>query len=256
MTRWIEDWFGSDYYCMLYKHRGLDEAKLFLDNLVSLLHLPVQSKILDCGCGKGRHSIYLAEKGFEVTGIDISEKNIAAASLTKIKSTVEAGQIKKQEKKNLNFYTHDMRNLFRLNYYDVALSLFTSFGYFQEDSENNKAIKSIASSLKKNGWFVLDFMNAEKEIKKIVAEEVFQMSEINFKVKRFIEGDFIIKEISVTDNEKIYSFSERVKTYTRKYLENFFIQNKLEVVHLFGDYTLTSFNEITSERLILIGRKI
>src|SRR4051812_40712138 len=112
MTKWIEDWFGSSYYCLLYKHRGDDEAKLFLDNLIKFLKIQSGSVILDCGCGKGRHSFYLNEKGFEVTGLDISEANILES--------------KKREKNNLVFFTHDMRNLFRINYYDVALSLFTS----------------------------------------------------------------------------------------------------------------------------------
>ncbi|TAL60445.1 MAG: class I SAM-dependent methyltransferase, partial [Bacteroidetes bacterium] len=117
MTQWIEDWFGSEYYSLLYKHRDFNEARLFLDNLISFLKITSESRILDCGCGKGRHSIYLSEKGFEVTGLDISEKNIIES--------------KKTEKSNLVFFTHDLCNLFRTNYYDVALSLFTSFGYFE-----------------------------------------------------------------------------------------------------------------------------
>ena len=242
MTQWIEDWFGSEYYSLLYKHRDCGEAKLFLDNLISLLKIPSGSSILDCGCGKGRHSIYLNEKGFEVTGIDISEKSILEA--------------KKSEKKNLAFYVHDMRNLFRINYYDVALNLFTSFGYFEKDHENDKAIKSISSAIKKHGWFVLDFMNAQKEINGLIPQEKCQLNGIDFEIKRYLDQHFIIKEITVTKKGKNYSYRERVKAYNKKDIETFFIQNKLEVVYLFGDYNLKPFHEATSERLILIGRKL
>jgi SAM-dependent methyltransferase len=242
MTKWTEDWFGSEYYSLLYQHRDCDEAKLFLDNLIALLKIPSGSSILDCGCGKGRHSIYLNEKGFEVTGIDISENSILEA--------------KKYEKENLAFYVHDMRNLFRINYYDVVLNLFTSFGYFEKDSENNKAIKSTAASLKKNGWLVLDFMNAEKEIKELILQEKCRIGGVDFEIRRHTEQNFIIKEIRVSDKGKIYAYRENVKAYKHKELENFFTQNKLEVVHLFGDYQLAPFNETTSDRLILIGRKI
>jgi len=148
MTRWIEDWFGSEYYSILYKHRDCEEAKLFIDNLISFLKLPASARILDCGCGRGRHSIYLAEKGFDVTGIDLSEKNIQS--------------VKDSERKKLAFYTHDIRKKFRINYYDVSLSLFTSFGYFENDYENNKMIKSISSSLKKE---VLKFLKFLKVLK-------------------------------------------------------------------------------------------
>ena len=242
MTKWIEDWFGSEYYSTLYKHRDCDEAKLFLDNLLAFLKIPSGSSILDCGCGKGRHSIYLNEKGFEVTGIDISENSILEA--------------KKSEKENLTFYVHDMRNLFRINYYDVALNLFTSFGYFEKDHENDKSIKATASAIKKNGWFVLDFMNAEKEIRELITQDKCQTGEITFNIGRYTDQNFIIKEIAVSDKGKTYSYRERVKRYNRNDLEKFFSQNKLEVVNIFGDYNLAPFNEETSERLILIGRKI
>lgn len=241
MTQWIEDWFGSEYYSLLYKHRDCGEAKLFLDNLFAFLKIPSRSSVLDCGCGKGRHSVYLNEKGFKVTGIDISEKSILEA--------------KKNERENLTFYVHDMRNLFRINYYDVALNLFTSFGYFEKDHENDKAIKSIASAIKKQGWFVLDFMNAEREIKGLIPEEKCQLNRIDFKIKRYTEKNFIIKEIMVTDKGKTYPYRECVKAYDQKDLEAFFIQNKMEIVHLFGDYNLAPFNKTMSERLILIGRK-
>lgn len=241
MTKWMGDWFGSEYYSLLYKHRDCDEAKLFLDNLFAFLKIPSNMSILDCGCGKGRHSIYLNEKGFDVTGIDISEKSILEA--------------KKSEKENLIFYVHDMRNLFRINYYDVALNLFTSFGYFENDHENDKAIKSIASALKKNGWFVLDFMNAAKEIKGLIPQEKCKIEDVTFEIKRYTDQNFIIKEIIVSDNGTTYSYREKVKSYRRKDLEIFFLQNKLEIVHLFGDYNLSPFHEETSERLILIGKK-
>lgn len=241
MTKWIEDWFGSAYYCLLYKHRDDNEAKLFLDNLIKLLKLPAKSSILDCGCGKGRHSIYLSEKGFKVTGLDISEPNILES--------------KKGEKDNLIFFTHDLRNLFRINYYDVALSLFTSFGYFDKDSENDKVIRSTASAVKKGGWFVLDFMNAEKEKQNLTREEKTRINDIDFKITRCTERNCITKEIVITDKGKSHSFRENVKAYTRSDLENFFRQNNLDIIYLLGNYELEPFNEITSDRLILIGKK-
>ena len=242
MTAWIEDWFGSEYYALLYKHRDCDEAKLFLDNLISFLNLPSSSKILDCGCGRGRHSIYLSEKGFVVTGIDLSEKNIQS--------------IQKAETKNLTFYTHDIRNLFRINYYDVVLNLFTSFGYFERDTENNKAIKSMSSSLKKDGLLVLDYLNVRKGIQNLVPESSFTCDNIQFSIKRFIEGNSIVKEIEVTDKGKKHLFAEKVRAYDKSELEKLFEANKLKVVHLLGDYELNPFDEKKSERLILIARKI
>jgi len=241
MAKWIEDWFGSKYYSLLYKHRSCDEAELFLDHLIKCLNIPPDTRILDCGSGKGRHSIYLNKKGFDVTGLDISEPNIIES--------------KKYENNKLAFYTHDLRNFFRTNYYDVALSLFTSFGYFENDSENNKMIKTIANTLKKNRWFILYYMNVVKEVKILTPAENKDIDDIKFKVTRTVQGKCIVKDIHITEETATYSFRENVKAYTCKDLESFFTRNCLEVVHLFGDYELNPFEENTSERLILIGKK-
>src|SRR5437763_1474337 len=92
---WYEEWFGTKYYKLLYRNRSEAEAQIFLDMLIGYLHLPKGSRILDLGCGRGRHSIYLASKGYNVTGIDIVPSNINYASL--------------YEAPNLRFIEHDMR---------------------------------------------------------------------------------------------------------------------------------------------------
>lgn len=239
--KWIEDWFGSEYYSLLYQHRGVEEARAFLDKLIGFLKIPPGGRIIDCGCGKGRHSICLRENGFDVTGIDLSEQNISCS--------------KKSEKNNLVFFTHDLRNLFRINYYDAALSLFTSFGYFEKDTENNKVIRSIASALKKGGWLVLDYMNVEKETRKLCPEEKTEIGKITFRINRSAVNGCISKEIHVHHNGRIRSYHENVKAYKRSHLENFFTKNGLEVVHLFGGYDLRPFDEHRSDRLILLGQK-
>src|SRR3989344_5362829 len=122
-TEWFECWFDSPYYHVLYKNRDFTEAELFIDNLVQLIKPSKSNRILDLACGKGRHAIYLNKKGFDVTGIDLSEKSIECAKIS--------------GNETLHFYTHDMRKLFRSNYFDIVLNLFTSFGYFEQEREDN-----------------------------------------------------------------------------------------------------------------------
>lgn len=113
----------------------------------------------------------------------------------------------------------------------------------------------MAAALKNGGWFVLDFMNSKKKSKELICEEKINLHGITFGIQRFEENNFIIKEISVSDKEKNFLFREKVKAYTQKELENFFLQNSLEGLHLLGDYNLNPFDEKKSERLIFIGRK-
>src|ERR1700733_6328828 len=142
---WFKDWFNSPYYHLLYSNRDEKEAAAFIDKLIDDLKPSPGATMLDVACGKGRHSIHLAEKGFDVTGIDLSEESIAEA-LTHQTDT-------------LHFYIHDMRLPFWINYFDFAFNFFTSFGYFETQRENDNAIRTIAQSINSNGHFVMDYLN-------------------------------------------------------------------------------------------------
>jgi hypothetical protein len=113
----------------------------------------------------------------------------------------------------------------------------------------------MSSAIKKNGFFVLDFMNVSKETKELVSGEKTEINGILFEIKRFVGNSCVGKEIEVTDKGKHFTFKERVKTYSLEELKNFFSKNNLEIVHLLGDYDLQPFNESTSDRLIMIGKK-
>lgn len=72
MTEWYEKSFGEDYL-VVYKHRDFGGARKEVERMISWLGLPPGSKVLDLCCGMGRHSLALAEAGYEVTGVDLSE---------------------------------------------------------------------------------------------------------------------------------------------------------------------------------------
>lgn len=241
MADWIESWFGSEYYEQLYKHRNKEEAALFLGKLIPYLKLNHPAKILDCGCGKGRHSLFLAAMGFEVTGIDLCRNNIL--------------ELKKHESQNIKFFIHDARNIFRVNYYDIALCLFTSFGYYEADSENNKVLRTLFYALKRKGILVLDYMNTTREIDNIIPYSEFSCGNVLFSIKRSYSGNRIHKQIEINDNGKKY-FSESVRTYSKHELLNLLYANHFKVVDLFGDYELNPYDEHKSQRMIFIAEKI
>lgn len=238
---WFECWFDSPYYHVLYKNRDFTEAELFIDNLIQLLQPQKSNRFLDLGCGKGRHSIYLNKKGFEVTGIDLSEKSIACA--------------KTSENETLHFYTHDMRKLFRTNYFDVVVNLFTSFGYFEQERDDNAVVNAAYKALKPGGFFVLDFMNSKKVIESLASEETKTIEGIEFKISKNVEDNFIVKKIQFKDKGKEYQFEECVKALTLNDFEKYFEANKLKIVHLRGNYKLEEFDEKSSDRLIIVARK-
>lgn len=240
-TRWIEDWFGSDYYSHLYSHRNNDEAERFISRLTDHLALKSGSRVLDAGCGRGRHSLCLLKKDMDVTGIDVSESCIEKA--------------KAHESTRLHFYKHDLRHLFRTNYFEAIFCLFTSFGYFESDYQNNKAFESLAKGLRPNGWMVLDYMNVQKELAELVPSEEIAAGNLRFSIERKKDNDLLRKMITIHDNGQVLAYKEQVRLYTAEDLKKFFIRNGIDIVHLFGSYSLEEFHPSNSDRLILIGKK-
>lgn len=238
---WFGDWFDSKYYHVLYKSRDRKEAEGFMDNLVKTVKPKKNSRILDLACGKGRHSRYLAGMGFDVTGIDLSKQSIKSA--------------RKYEQDNLSFFSHDMRDPFRSNYYNYIFNLFTSFGYFETEKDNVDALKNVALGLKKNGTFVLDYFNAKKVIKDLKARETKTVKGIKFNLSRKVEDGFIIKNISFTDKDKKYKFQERVSAFEKKHFNKLFKKAGLKIDAVYGDFEMNKFKPSSSPRLIIIGSK-
>src|SRR5262245_21785225 len=76
---WFASWFYSAHYHLLYSHRHLAEASAFVDQLIDRLQPARGASVLDLGCGSGRHARRLADRGFQVTGLDLSAGSLARA---------------------------------------------------------------------------------------------------------------------------------------------------------------------------------
>jgi len=238
---WFETWFDSPYYHILYKERDDREAEIFLDNLISKIHISPGSRILDVACGKGRHSLYLNKKGFDVTGYDLSEQSI--------------NHNLSMENDTLHFYLHDMRELFRTNYFDAVLNLFSSFGYFEKAHDNFRCLQSHHAALKKGGLFVLDYFNAQK-VREIGNQNyVKEVDNIKFQINKTVSGNKVVKEIRFTDKGENYEFDEHVTLISKQEFENYFKELGLEILSTFGNYNLDKFNAENSDRLIFLARK-
>lgn len=234
---WFASWFNTRYYHILYSHRNYSEAQEFMQNIITFLKLKKEDTLLDLGCGKGRHSIFLNSLGFNVVGADLSKNSIKEA--------------KQFENKSLKFIEHDMRNPFNATY-NVVLNLFTSFGFFENDAEDIAILQNIKSGLKPNGLAVIDFMNVKKVIANLVLEEIQVVKGITFKINRYIKGGFIVKKISFNADGKNHTYYEKVKCLDLPKIKSYLNSANFKIKHTFGNYQLEKFNEETSDRLILV----
>lgn len=238
---WFAAWFNSPYYHLLYNSHDELEAKFALDNLSRAMGLKPGSKLLDLACGKGRHARYLAEKGFQVTGIDLSPNSIRFA--------------RQFENENLEFYRHDMRKPFRANYFDAVLNMFTSFGYFDRPSDHVRTLANVAQGLRPGGQFLLDFFNAGHLKKNFVPQGTKTLSGITFSIKKWLRDGHVYKSIHFEAEGKTYHFREKVRMFELADFQSMMDVAGLKIQHIFGGYDCSAYEPAHSQRLILTAVK-
>lgn len=239
---WFKNWFNSPYYHQLYNNRDEKEADFFISNLMAYLELQKGASVWDLACGKGRHSIKLNQMGYNVVGTDLSQNSIAEAN--------------KSATATLDFFVHDMRTPFRINFFDAVFNLFTSIGYFQNENDNTKVFETVYSALKPNGIFVIDYFNALR-VKNCLVENIeVRKEDTVFKISKQINNKQIIKRIVVEENGNQQCFEEKVFLYQKSDFMDFANKAGFKLRDCFGDYKLSAFDEQNSERLILIFNKI
>jgi len=238
---WFEDWFSSPYYDLLYSHRDENEAALFLNQL--LLRLPLQPGILvwDLACGKGRHAKFLADKGFNVIGTDLSEPFIRYAN-----------QFKRE---GLEFLRQDMRSAPPRNDFDIVLNLFTAFGYFNDQADDLLVLQQIYQSLNPGGILVLDYLNIQFALKHLIPIEIIQQNGLEIKINRAHEGNRITKRIDIEDSGVTHHYQESIHCLYEQDFLKLFAETNFRVLECWGNYESKPFEVSTAERMVWIVQK-
>jgi SAM-dependent methyltransferase len=241
---WYKDWFNSPFYHRLYFERDEAEAKAFIRKLIHFLQPPPGSRMLDVACGRGRHCRMLAELGFDVTGFDLSFESINYAK--------QLGQ-----KDNLSFYQHDMRRPFWINYFNYAFNFFTSFGYFATRREHDDAMRTIAASLKADGIFVIDYLNAHYVEEHLVHHELKNISGTSYEIHRWDDETHFYKKIIVSDAslQTPEEYTEKVAKFSLGDFTDMLAFQNMQVLEVFGDYNLDPYDVKKTPRLIIVARK-
>lgn len=242
---WFKEWFNTPYYHILYKDRDFVEAENFIRNLTQDLQLSKDSKIIDLACGKGRHSVFLQQLGYEVLGVDLSEESIEHNKQFETSA---------DETPKLAFKVHDMRNELYPNVssekVNAVFNLFTSFGYFDDDEDDRKVFSSVKNVLQNDGIFVLDFLN-EKFVKNTLVDETTVTKDgIDFLIKKRIEQNRVIKDIFFEDKGESFHYFEKVKLHTLEEIKNIAESFGFEAVKIWGNCQLVDFERETSPRCI------
>lgn len=241
---WYEGWFDSDAYDLVYNHRDENEAAQLVDLIEHLVAPDPNAHILDVGCGRGRHARIFARRGYRVTGIDLSAEAID-----------EARRRAKKAGLDIRFKQGDMRDPHCTGCADGVVNLFTTFGYFETDAENRRALSAMTTALPPGGWFVQDFLNAPQVKESLEPTTTRTVHGVDISQRRWIEQDRINKEITLRHNGTTKTYHESVRLYTRDDLVSMYEDVGLNLKATYGSYDGTPYTP-NSPRLLLYARKL
>jgi SAM-dependent methyltransferase len=236
VTEWYEEWFGEDYL-RLYPHRDDADAERAVALISKTLELRPGWRVLDVGCGGGRHTRAFADRGARCIGLDLSPALLRLARQTTAAPLVRA----------------DMRHLpIRPASMDLTVNLFTSFGYFERDAEHAAALAEMIGTVKPGGWFVIDFLNPEAVRERLVPRQTMEVSGEQIEVTRSVspDGRYVCKSIQVPKGKRYF---ERVRLFTPGQISEMVEDTGLRVRHAFGDYDASPLTP-ASPRTIVMGQ--
>lgn len=241
---WFEDWFNSENYLRVYKHRDESEAERLVNLIIRKLDLKNRASVLDMACGAGRHSIVFAKSGFDVTAVDLSELLISAARESALNSDVK-----------IKFILSDILKFNPVSRFDLAVNLFTSFGYFEGDEQNAAIVKKAYSFLRDNGFFVLDYFNKSFLVNNLIPTTVFSEEGRKITQNRTIENDRVVKKITIDTNGSVENYFESVRLFNVNEINYFMEESGFRIIERLGDYFGNIYNAETSPRLIIFATK-
>lgn len=242
---WFAQWFESVDYLNLYRHRTNEEAETFISTILKATGLNAPAKVLDSACGAGRYSIAFAKMGFDVTGFDLSRLLLE-----------HAVRQAKEEGVNIDFFRSDIREVKLSGKFDLALNVFTSFGYFESEEENFQFFKNAFDHLVSGGFFVFDYFNSRFLTQNLVPKSQHVNADGKIIEMRRIENNRVVKEIRIQQNGVSKEFVESVQIYSGSEIIDKCSKIGYKLITKFGNYNGAEFKNDSSERFIAIFQKL
>lgn len=246
MKVWHEqDTFWEKWAAVLFPESRWEKTPEEVTNIISLLKISSGAFVLDLGCGPGRHSLEIARRGFSIIGVDRTK-----TYLEKARKQAETEALK------VEFIQEDMRSFCKPDTFDVAINLFTSFGYFEDIRDDKKVIKNVYSSLKNKGVFLIDIMGKEVLARIFLERNWYKVNDIIVLEERkvcknwgWIENRWIMIKDGKVEECKI---SHRL--YSAVELTELLNSCGFNAIDLYGDLTGAPYDH-TAKRLVLVAHK-
>ena len=244
------EWFDDDalwreLYGFMFTQERMDGTAAEVENLIRLVR-PRGKGVLDLCCGPGRFSVELARRKFRVTGVDRTR-----FLLSKARARARAAGV------SVEWVRQDMRDFVRPNSFDLAISTYTSFGYFDDKNEDLLVLRHVFDCLRPGGAFVVQ-VGGKEWLARIFAPVT---------VQQLPDGSSLVQEHEIFDDwtrirnrwtlirgSRAKSFTFHHTIYSGQELRDRMEQAGFTGVRLYGDLDGSEFGRL-SRYLIAVGRR-
>jgi len=248
MTRWHEqeEWWVNTAQVM-FGRDSWETAPLQVDQTLALAGLEPPVRVLDMPCGVGRHALAFARLDCHVTAVDRT-----AAYLDQARTAIEG------QTTSLQFIQGDMREFVRPGAFDLAVNLFTSFGYFEDEDENLRVLRNFHESLRPGGVLVMDLKSKEILAREFTPHDWRELEDGTLLVEeRKVTHDWTWMEVRwllIRGGERRdYPFSYRL--YSASELKQMLVETGFTPIRVYGDLSGTAYDH-TARRLVLVASKL
>lgn len=246
MENWFTNYFDNDYLWLLTLKDDIQRTIRQVEFVIKTVSLKENQKVLDIGCGYGRHVIQFSKMGYQIVGLDLNSDYIKEG-------------LRKLRELNLEaiLVQGDMRDLpFQDQEFNLATFFFTSFGYFSEE-DNYKVLKETCRILKPGGYIFLDLENRDHLIKYFKEEVIREYPEFIMLEKHYYDvfsGVQTTRRIFIREG-KIKEVFRKLRLYTLSEMKWLLSEAGFSQFIIFGDY-LGSDYTLETTRMLIFAKKV
>jgi SAM-dependent methyltransferase len=243
---WWERFYGEDYLRIYAPFLSAEKTAQEVQDIQLLLNLPRGSRILDLGCGYGRHALPLTQRDYQVTGLDLSEKLLHIAQTSAVEQGVQ-----------VRWMHGDMRSLPFEEEFDAVTNLFTSFGYFADEEENLQVLEQVHKALKPGGLFLVDTVHQPKVLHSFTPHGIVRYDDgLIVLEEKHINVHSMRNEVHITlvfPDGQCTEYDESIRLYTLPELSHMLAEAGLQVLASHGGLNRSPLS--MDSRLVVMSQK-
>jgi len=245
--KWYVDFFRAGFYYDWAPAERFERAERETDFIAEALGLPAGAAILDLCCGEGRHTVALARRGYQMTGLDLSALHLRYAR----RAAREAGVA-------VRWHRADMREIPWRGEFDAVINIFTAFGYFDDEREDFQVLSAVSRALKPGGRLLLDTMNRDWLMRNYEARGWQEREDgtLDLEERRFdaVAGRNRVRVLSIRPDGRRDEHHIDLRLYTLKELTDMFSRAGLKVLRIWGGFDGREYG-VDGRRMIVLGEK-